>query len=66
LACPTGIDAAYNALSVRKRIFDDSPTGYVNSPEASYAIRESILEHSGEASPKAGCCPMDFTPLFYE
>ncbi|MBU4460405.1 MAG: acetylxylan esterase [Verrucomicrobia bacterium] len=43
---PTGVYAAYNALSGRKQIFDDIPTGHANSPEAMKAMREAILAHA--------------------
>ncbi|OQW95092.1 MAG: acetylxylan esterase, partial [Verrucomicrobia bacterium A1] len=46
---PTGVYAAYNALSGRKQIFDDIPTGHANSPEAMKAMREAILAHAAAA-----------------
>lgn len=37
---PTGVYAAYNALPIRKEIFNDVKAGHTNTPEASRAMSE--------------------------
>ncbi len=43
--CPaTTVYAAYNALPVPKRIFNDIPTAHANSPEATKARNQAVLD----------------------
>ena len=48
---PTGVYAAYNALSGPKRIFNDIPSGHALSPQATAAMRAAILDHAGALRP---------------
>jgi cephalosporin-C deacetylase len=52
---PTGVYAAYNALPIRKEIFNDVKAGHTNTPEASRAMsefaRRIILDALAEKKP---------------
>ena len=45
---PTGVYATYNALSARKEIFNDPPSGHSVSPRAGEAMRKAIHQHVAE------------------
>ena len=44
---PTGVYAAFNALSARKAIFNDIPSGHAISQSADAAMRAAIFDHAG-------------------
>jgi cephalosporin-C deacetylase len=42
---PTSVYAAYNNLSIPKQIYDDIPSGHANSPAATRARDQAVLQH---------------------
>lgn len=45
---PTSVYAAYNNLSIPKRMFDDIPTAHANSPAATRLMQEAVWKHIEE------------------
>lgn len=45
---PSSVYAAYNALTTKKEIFNDPPSGHAVSPKAGDAMRNAILAHAAE------------------
>ena len=46
LTCPpTSVYAAYNNLGGKKSIHNDPSAGHTNTPKASEAMRQGVLEH---------------------
>ncbi len=43
---PSSVYAAYNALTTKKEIFNDPPSGHRVSPEAAAAMNKAILTHA--------------------
>ena len=50
--CPaTTVYAAYNSLKIPKKIYNDIPTGHANSPEATHARNQAVLNYVKSVKP---------------